>query len=155
MPLTPEEQAEVLARIERDPVVTAKARLRAAFKRWTRWPFSRTRRRAMFDAWEANEDTQTNRVMSTAGLAVVGPIEHIKETVEGLRQEQARQRKAMKSMTAQMGLMFKQLDDMRAEVDTLYRERALRLHSEDVAAWIDDGLAAREQAVGAAHDAAK
>ncbi len=159
MPLTPDEQAEVLARIERDPIVTVKATLRAAFKRWTNWPFSGTRRRAMFDAWEANEDTQTNRVMSTAGLAVVAPIEALKEDIEGLRLAYARQRKDTKRQSEQMGRLTKQIDDMQVLVDTLYRERAL--HGRDisrpneVAAWVDEGLAAREMAVGATTHAAK
>jgi len=145
MPLTPDEQAEVIARIERDPVVKSADNLRRALRQLIDWPFSRKRRRSFLGAMEDDHELLVNRLMVTAGSTVVGPLEDI-------RAEQARHRKDMKALSTQMGRLTKQLDDMRAELDTLYRERALRLHSEDVATWIDDGLAAREQAVGAVQD---
>jgi len=140
MPLTPEEQAEVIARIERDPVVKSADNLRRTLRQLIRWPFSRKRRRAYLGAMEDDHELLVNRLMVTAGSTVVGPLEALKSDLGRLRAAQARQ-------AAQMGRLTKQMDGMQAQLDTLYRERALSGHYEEVDAAIADGLSAREASV--------
>ena len=63
MPLTNEEKTDLIARLAGGDVVMARQALRDAFWHLTRWPFSRTRVDAFFDAFERLQDLNANRAI--------------------------------------------------------------------------------------------
>ena len=63
MPLTPEEKNDLLARLAGGDVVQARQALRDAFWHLTRWPFSRARVDAFFDAFERLQDLNANKAI--------------------------------------------------------------------------------------------
>ncbi len=105
--LSHDEQAEILDRVARDPIVQAGDNLRAALTRYVRWPFSRTRRRALFAAWEDDHAALVNRLMGTTGAAVVAPLEK-------LRDEQQRQAKTIAKIQTRAGDMEFRLSQLEA-----------------------------------------
>ena len=71
MPLTPEEKNDLLARLAGGDVVQARQALRDAFWHLTRWPFSRTRVDAFFDAFERLQDLNANRAIGNMAPLIV------------------------------------------------------------------------------------
>ena len=71
MPLTNEERNDVLARVATDDVVVARQALRDAFWHLTRWPFSRTRVDAFFDAFERLQDLNASRAIGNMAPLIV------------------------------------------------------------------------------------
>ncbi len=105
--LSHDEQAAILDRVAHDPIVQAGDNLRAALKRFVRWPFSRKRRRALFAAWEDDHAALINRLMGTTGAAVVAPFEQ-------LRDEQKRQAKTIEKIKTRAGDMEFRLSQLEA-----------------------------------------
>lgn len=71
MPLTNEEKSDLLARLAGDDVVEARQALRDAFWRLIRWPFSRKRVDAFFDAFERLQDLNANRAIGNIAPLLV------------------------------------------------------------------------------------
>lgn len=71
MPLSQDEQQAVMARIAADDVVIARQALRDAFWHLTRWPFSRARVDAFFDAFERLQDLNANRAIGNMAPLIV------------------------------------------------------------------------------------
>lgn len=71
MPLTNEEKNDLLARLAGNDVVVARQALRDAFWYLTRWPFSRTRVDAFFDAFERLQDLNANRAIGNMAPLIV------------------------------------------------------------------------------------
>lgn len=71
MPLTNEEQSALFARVAADDVVQARQALREAFWYLTRWPFSRARIDAFFDAFERVQDLNANRAIGNIAPLIV------------------------------------------------------------------------------------
>ncbi len=63
MPLTNEEKTDLIARLAGGDVVMARQALRDAFWHLTRWPFSRARVDAFFDAFERLQDLNANKAI--------------------------------------------------------------------------------------------
>ena len=71
MPLTNEEKNDLMARVANDDVVRARQALREAFWYLTRWPFSRARIDAFFDAFERVQDLNANRAIGNIAPLIV------------------------------------------------------------------------------------
>ena len=71
MPLTNEEKNDLIARLAGNDVVVARQALRDAFWYLTRWPFSRARVDAFFDAFERLQDLNANRAMGNMAPLIV------------------------------------------------------------------------------------
>lgn len=71
MPLTNEEKNDLIARLAGDDVVAARQALRDAFWHLIRWPFSRKRVDAFFDAFERLQDLNANRAIGNMAPLIV------------------------------------------------------------------------------------
>ena len=71
MPLTNEEKNDLIARLAGNDVVVARQALRDAFWYLTRWPFSRARVDAFFDAFERLQDLNANRAIGNMAPLIV------------------------------------------------------------------------------------
>ena len=71
MPLTNEEKNDLIARLAGNDVVVARQALRDAFWHLTRWPFSRARVDAFFDAFERLQDLNANRAIGNMAPLIV------------------------------------------------------------------------------------
>ena len=71
MPLTNEEQAEVLARVASNEVVRVRQALRDAMWRWICLPFSHARLNLFLDAFERVQDVNANRVIGNIAPLIV------------------------------------------------------------------------------------
>lgn len=71
MPLTNEEKTDLIARLAGGDVVMARQALRDAFWHLTRWPFSRARVDAFFDAFERLQDLNANRAIGNMAPLIV------------------------------------------------------------------------------------
>ena len=71
MPLTNEEKNDLIARLAGGDVVMARQALRDAFWHLTRWPFSRARVDAFFDAFERLQDLNANRAIGNMAPLIV------------------------------------------------------------------------------------
>ena len=71
MPLTDAERDAIMVRVANDDVVRARQVLREAFWYLTRWPFSRARIDAFFDAFERLQDLNANRAIGNIAPLIV------------------------------------------------------------------------------------
>lgn len=95
MPLTNEEKTDLLARLAGDDVVQARQKLRDAFWYLTRWPFSRARVDAFFDAFERLQDLNANRAIGNMAPLIV-PLDRRLTALE-LRVDRLEQRERLSS----------------------------------------------------------
>ncbi len=95
MPLTNEEKNDLIARLAGDDVVAARQALRDAFWHLTRWPFSRTRVDAFFDAFERLQDLNANRAIGNMAPLIV-PLDRRLTALE-LRVDRLEQRDRLSS----------------------------------------------------------
>lgn len=95
MPLTNEERNDVLVRVATDDVVAARQALRDAFWYLTRWPFSRARVDAFFDAFERLQDLNANRAIGNMAPLIV-PLDRRLTALE-LRVDRLEQRERLSS----------------------------------------------------------
>mgnify|MGYP003474686378 FL=1 len=95
MPLTNEEKNDLMARVANDDVVRARQALREAFWYLTRWPFSRARIDAFFDAFERVQDLNANRAIGNIAPLIV-PLDRRLTALE-LRVDQLEQRDRLSS----------------------------------------------------------
>ena len=95
MPLTNEEKNDLIARLAGNDVVVARQALRDAFWYLTRWPFSRARVDAFFDAFERLQDLNANRAIGNMAPLIV-PLDRRLTALE-LRVDRLEQRDRLSS----------------------------------------------------------
>lgn len=92
MPLTNEEKTDLIARLAGGDVVMARQALRDAFWHLTRWPFSRARVDAFFDAFERLQDLNANKAIGNIE-PLIAPLARritvVEDDVSDLRQRVA------------------------------------------------------------------